>query len=58
MHSKQLLIVTLTFIIAAVVLTFVFMQFFDSTAIAIGPAIAVAASLAAAAYFALRDKRQ
>ncbi|WP_106848710.1 hypothetical protein [Blastococcus sp. Marseille-P5729] len=57
MQSKQMLAVTLTFIIAAVALTFAFMQFFDSAAIAIGPAIAVAVGIAAAVYFAMRDKQ-
>lgn len=57
MQSKQILAVTLTFIVAAVVLTVVFMQFFDSVGIAICPAIAVAAGIAAAVYFAARDKQ-
>lgn len=56
MDSKVMIPVALTFIIATVALTFAFRMMFDSTAIAVGPAIAVGVGIAAAVYFAMRDK--
>lgn len=56
MPTKNLIAIIVTFVVAAVVLTFALQGLFDSTAMAVGPAIAIAVGIAAAVHFAMRDK--
>jgi hypothetical protein len=56
MSSRQLGVMAVVFVVSLVALALVFGALFDDFAIGIGPAIAVSIGIAAAAYFAVREK--
>lgn len=57
MDSKNLMAVVITFLVAAIGLTFAFNLIFDSYAMSIGPAIAVAVGIAGVVYFSQNKSR-
>lgn len=56
MKGSKVAVVAIVFVVVTIALAFVFGALFDSYALGIGPAIAVAAGFGMAAYIAVREK--